>query len=110
MNGAVILEDSPVHDINLNSAGTVESVSLANNDKIYTKTVVLATGAWSKDIAKKLNVSLPTRVTEHSYVVSDVIPGIRTYPNVRHYDHSIYFKVGETERNIVTGRARKHCQ
>ena len=32
-------------------------------------------------------------VNKHSYVVSEIIPGISAYPNVRHYDYQLYFKV-----------------
>ena len=56
--------------------------------------MVLAAGAWSRDLAKKIGVEIPTMVNKHSYIVSDVIPGISSYPNVRFYDHSLYFKVG----------------
>ena len=61
--------------------------------QILTNCVVLAAGAWSRDLAKKIGVEIPTMVNKHSYVVSDIIPGISSYPNVRYFDESIYFKV-----------------
>ena len=61
--------------------------------QIFTNCVVLAAGAWSRDLAKKIGVEIPTMVNKHSYIISDIIPGISSYPNVRFYDHSIYFKV-----------------
>ena len=53
----------------------------------------MASGAWSRDIAKTVGVEIPTMVNKHSYVVSEIIPGISAYPNVRHYDYQLYFKV-----------------
>ncbi len=32
-------------------------------------------------------------VNKHSYIVSEVIPGIKGLPNVRYNDASIYYKV-----------------
>ena len=61
--------------------------------QILTNCVVLAAGAWSRDLAKKIGIEIPTMVNKHSYVVSDIIPGISSYPNVRYFDESIYFKV-----------------
>ena len=61
--------------------------------QIFTNCVVLAAGAWSRDLARKIGVEIPTMVNKHSYIISDIIPGINSYPNVRFYDHSIYFKV-----------------
>lgn len=61
--------------------------------QINTNKVVLASGAWSRDIAKTIGVEIPTMVNKHSYIVSEIIPGISAYPNVRHYDYQLYFKV-----------------
>ena len=55
--------------------------------------MVLACGAWSRDLGRKVGVQVPIRSNKHGYVVSDIIPGISAYPNVRHYDYNIYFKV-----------------
>ena len=70
--------------------------------------MVLASGAWSRDIAKTVGVEIPTMVNKHSYVVSEIIPGISAYPNVRHYDYQLYFKVG-SNININTAAALHLC-
>jgi hypothetical protein len=72
---------------------TESSSSLLFLSQILTNCVVLAAGAWSRDLAKKIGIEIPTMVNKHSYVVSDIIPGISSYPNVRYFDESIYFKV-----------------
>ena len=41
-------------------------------------------------------------VNKHSYVVSEIIPGISAYPNVRHYDYQLYFKVSTNVYNSTT--------
>ena len=61
--------------------------------QILTGSVVLATGAWSRDICKPIGVEIPTLVNKHSYIISGIIPGIAKYPNVRYQDESIYIKV-----------------
>ena len=72
---------------------TASGSSLLFLSQILTNCVVLAAGAWSRDLAKKIGIEIPTMVNKHSYVVSDIIPGISSYPNVRYFDESIYFKV-----------------
>ena len=92
MHGAVVYEDCPVSAINVNSSKAIQSITVGDT-KIYTNSLVLTAGAWSRDLVKTIGIDLPTMVNKHSYIVSDIIPGISSYPNVRHYDHNLYFKV-----------------
>ena len=61
--------------------------------QIKCKHVVLAAGAWSKMIVEKIGINLPIRVIKHNYVVTDIIPGMSKFPNVRYNDGSVYLKV-----------------
>ena len=56
---------------------------------------MLAAGAWSKDIAANIGLTLPMRVIKHNYLVSEVIddPVLPSLPNVRLVDDSFYLKV-----------------
>ena len=93
LNGASILEDCPVSKIDMNEDNSVRGVTVGNNEKIYANKVVIAGGAWARDIAKTVDVEIPIMVNKHSYVVSEIIPGISAYPNLRMYDYALYFKV-----------------
>lgn len=44
-------------------------------------------------MAEKIGVCIPLRVIKHNYVVTDIMPGISKYPNVRYTDGSVYLKV-----------------
>ena len=93
LNGATVLEDCPVSKIDVNENNSVRGVTVGGNEKIYANKVVIAGGAWARDIAKTVDVEIPIMVNKHSYVVSEIIPGISAYPNLRMYDYALYFKV-----------------
>ena len=47
-------------------------------------------------IAEKIGVNIPLKVIKHNYLVTDIIPGMSKFPNVRYSDGSVYLKVRET--------------
>ena len=44
-------------------------------------------------VAEKIGVNLPLKVIKHNYLVTDIIPGMSKFPNVRYSDGSVYLKV-----------------
>ena len=109
LNGATVLEDCPVSKIDVNENNSVRGVTVGGNEKIYANKVVIAGGAWARDIAKTVNVEIPIMVNKHSYVVSEIIPGISAYPNLRMYDYALYFKVLQLLKSKQSFLKAKYC-
>ena len=92
--------------------------------KVATSRVVLAAGAWSKQLGESLSpfwmlltlfrpfqgcfltstktppgeaagAALPLVASEHAYIVSDIIPNLGIIPNLRCPDDSIYTKASD---------------
>ena len=112
-NGAKIVEDCPVETIVTEKDGrgrdTITGVRTKFGD-ISCKTCVLAAGAWSKDLARKLGVELPMRVIRHNYLVSEVIddPGLPDLPNTRMFDDSFYMKVSNGKNGASIQESVSH--
>ncbi len=89
--GAKIFENSPVDNI-LTKNGTVHAVKV-NGKEIECEYVVLATGMWSRQIGKKIGVSIPLYPAEHFYVITEPINDLsKKLPVIRDFDNSVYFK------------------
>ena len=90
-NGAKIIEKCPVKKIitkNNKIAGVETSLG-----KIECEYVVMATGMWSRQIAKEIDVSIPLYPDEHFYVLSEPIKDIdRSLPVLRDYNNCLYLK------------------
>src|SRR5512139_3648915 len=55
--------------------------------------VVLCGGQWSREMGRRMGVTVPLFSCEHFYIVTDVIPGVfRDLPVMRDPDGYIYFK------------------
>ena len=55
--------------------------------------VVLCGGQWSRELGRRMGVTVPLFSCEHFYIVTDVIPGVfRDLPVMRDPDGYIYFK------------------
>lgn len=52
----------------------ISGVLLTDGTKIDADRVVMATGAWSRDLAATAGVSLPLQAVEHMYVVTEPVP------------------------------------
>ena len=90
-NGAKIIEKCPVKKIitKNNKIAGVET----NFGKIECEYVVMATGMWSRQIAKEINVSIPLYPDEHFYILSEPIAEIdRSLPVLRDYNNCLYLK------------------
>ncbi len=90
-NGAKIIEKCPVKKI-LTKNNKIIGVE-TNFGKIECEYVVLATGMWSRQIAKEIDVSIPLYPDEHFYVLSEPIKEIdRSLPVLRDYNNCLYLK------------------
>ena len=91
--GVTVLEGCGVKDILLEE-GRVAGVVTEHDKVVRTSKVVLTAGAWSGLLAEKVGVTLPLVASEHSYIVTDIIPHLPdNIPNLRIPDHAIYAKV-----------------
>jgi len=91
LGGAQVLEGCPVTRI-LVEDGKVVGVETPEG-KVATSRVVLAAGAWSKQLGEGAGAAMPLFASEHAYIVSDIIPNLGIIPNLRCPDDSIYTKV-----------------
>ena len=90
-NGAKIIEKCPVNKIitKNNKIAGVET-KFGNIECEY---VVMATGMWSRQIAKEIDVSIPLYPDEHFYILSEPIPEIdKSLPVLRDYNNCLYLK------------------
>jgi len=73
-NGAEIRTNSPVTDFILHK-NRISGVKVGQT-AFYADTVILATGAWTENLSKKLNVRIPISHTHAEAIVSERIPRI----------------------------------
>jgi glycine cleavage system aminomethyltransferase T/glycine/D-amino acid oxidase-like deaminating enzyme len=83
----------------VNADGRRSVRTLEWNDKqgrsgtIAADVVVLCGGQWSRELGRRMGVTVPLFSCEHFYIVTDVIPGVfRDLPVMRDPDGYIYFK------------------
>jgi glycine cleavage system aminomethyltransferase T/glycine/D-amino acid oxidase-like deaminating enzyme len=98
--GVKVFEGVRVKEPSLATVDGRRSVrALAWNDKqgrsgsIAADVVVLCGGQWSRELGRRMGVTVPLFSCEHFYIVTDVIPGVfRDLPVMRDPDGYIYFK------------------
>lgn len=91
MGGARIVENMPVTRI-LVEGGRAVGVVTAEGE-VRAKTVVIAGGMWSRDLAAQIGVSLPLHAAEHFYVVTEPVKGLpKDLPVLFVGDESSYYK------------------
>ena len=74
-------------------AGAVSAVLLDNEDRIECDRLVIAAGAWSRQLGAMAGVNIPLAACEHIYVVTDAVAGLSDpFPIVRDLDSGIYLK------------------
>ncbi len=89
--GAQIFEKSPVDEI-LTKNEKITGVKV-NGQKIDCEYIVLASGMWSRQIAKKVGVNIPLYPAEHFYIITEPIENLsKTLPVIRDFDNRTYFK------------------
>lgn len=81
----------------------VTGVALADGTKIQADQVVIATGAWSRELAATAGVALPLQAVEHMYVVTEPMTGLPDpFPVIRDLDRGIYIK-GDAGKLVFGG-------
>ena len=91
--GVQVVEGASVEDI-LVEHGRVVGVRAAGGQEVKTDRVVVTAGAWAGLLTQRLGVNLPLVASEHSYIVTDIIPDLGdNVPNLRVPDDSIYAKI-----------------
>lgn len=87
----------------LKTADRIIGVALADGTQIDADRVVIATGAWSRELAATAGVSLPLQAVEHMYVVTEPIPDLPyPFPVTRDLDRGIYLK-GDAGKLVIGG-------
>ena len=100
--GAAIREGAPVARL-LVERERAAGVVLADGERITADRVVLAAGAWSRELAATAGVALPLQAVEHMYVVTEPVPDLpRPFPVIRDLDRGVYLK-GDAGRLVIGG-------
>ena len=76
--GVEIFENTLVTGIETVRTGHTREITAVETDqgRIACETVVLAGGAWSRDVGRLAGVSVPLHAVEHSYLITNVIEGV----------------------------------
>ncbi len=111
MGGAQVIEDVTVTDMIMGTNHRGQPCARGvktNKGDIKAKQVILASGLWSRDFAKKINIDLPLYACEHQYIVTENMPNLTKRPVMRDFDKGLYFKedagkmlVGWFETNAI---------
>ena len=90
--GITIRENTAVEQIKASDQG-IEGVRLHDGSELSCDKLVLAAGAWSRQLAQEISVDLPLVSCEHMYIVTDVVESIhQPCPIIRDLDAGIYLK------------------
>ncbi len=100
--GVIIQENATVEG--LREVGeSVAGVRLSDGSELDADQVVIATGAWSRELAATVGVALPLQAVEHMYVVTEPIPELpHPFPVIRDLDRGIYIK-GDAGKLVIGG-------
>ncbi|MEM7733475.1 MAG: FAD-dependent oxidoreductase [Pseudomonadota bacterium] len=87
----------------LTNDGHATGVALRDGTKVEADTIILATGAWSRELAATAGVLLPLQAVEHMYVVTEPIADLPDpVPVLRDLDRGIYIK-GDAGKLVIGG-------
>ena len=90
-NGAQIFEETEVLDFELKD-GQVTGIK-TNRGDIKCEATVLCTGMWSRELGRKLGVSIPLHACKHLHFITDPVPGTyKGMPILRDQDHHFYMR------------------
>ncbi len=99
-NGAQVVENTAVTEITV-ADGRVSGVQ-TEHGPIETEIVVLASGMWTRHLARKIGVNVPLQACEHFYIVTEPITGVQIgMPTLRDPGNHTYFK--EETGKIMAG-------
>jgi len=98
--GAKVIENVAVTQLKA-SNGAVTGV-VTEQGEIEAEIVVLATGMWTRHLAKQIGVNVPLQACEHFYIVTEPIDGVELgMPTLRDPGNYTYFK--EETGKIMAG-------
>ncbi|MEI4194404.1 GcvT family protein [Roseovarius sp. E0-M6] len=81
----------------------ISGLELADGTKMQADQVVIATGAWSRELAATAGVALPLQAVEHMYVVTEPMADLpEPFPVIRDLDRGIYIK-GDAGKLVIGG-------
>ncbi|WP_293573671.1 FAD-dependent oxidoreductase [Phaeobacter sp.] len=87
----------------LRDGSRITGVTLADGSHMQADVVVLATGAWSRELAAGIDVALPLQAVEHMYVVTEPLPDLpHPFPVIRDLNRGIYLK-GDAGKLVIGG-------
>ncbi len=100
--GVAIRENTGVLTLR-KTGGHITGVTLSDGTDLEADQVVIATGAWSRELAAGVGVALPLQAVEHMYVVTEPMPDLpNPFPVIRDLDRGIYLK-GDTGKLVIGG-------
>lgn len=89
--GAGIFEETEVFDFDIQN-GQIRGVK-TNQGDIRCEILVLCAGMWSRELVRKLGVSIPAHAVEHMHFVTQPIEGVKKgMPFVRDQDGYLYYR------------------
>lgn len=102
MHGAELRQGVKVLDFEVVNGRIVRVMTSAG---IYeAETVTLAAGMWSRELGRKLGVSIPACAVEHQYIVTEPIPDFPDgLPTLRDPDRLVYYKPDAGGRLVIGG-------
>lgn len=90
-SGVTIVENTRVDSL-LSNDDKIAGVRTARGD-VHAEAVVLATGLWSRDLAKTVGAHIPLYAAEHVHVRSHPVAGVSPdLPVLRDLDHHYYVR------------------
>ncbi|WP_250519001.1 FAD-dependent oxidoreductase [Caballeronia sp. ATUFL_M1_KS5A] len=91
MRGAKVVENMKVEKLLVQNGRAVGVQT--EEGVIKAKTVVLAAGMWSRELAAQVGVSIPLHAAEHFYIVTEAVEGLpNKLPVLRVPDECAYYK------------------
>lgn len=100
--GVTIVQGRKVLDATV-ADGRITEVH-TNDGSYVAETVVLAAGMWSRELGRKLGVTVPACAVEHQYLVTEPIPDIpANLPTLRDPDRLVYYKQDAGGRLVIGG-------
>lgn len=107
MRGARIVERCKVTGLEAEN-GTVKKVRTEHGDILCDK-IVLCGGLWSRDLAAMIGVNVPLFASEHMYVTTAPMEGVRpNLPVIRDTDGYVYIK--EDAGKLLVGAFEPRCK
>ena len=89
--GVEIVEGARVARL-IAESGRAVGVMTEDGSVIRSHSVVLATGAWSRELAADVGLDLPLQAVEHMYIVTEPRPEFAGFPVLRDLDRNFYVK------------------